>query len=53
VSLYLRLSVFRPLNKYFVPYCRFVPIKQLAAWWILEEIFDDICLFLEATFGKP
>lgn len=30
---------------------RFVSLKQLAAWWILEEIFDEICLFLETSFG--
>jgi ATP-binding cassette, subfamily A (ABC1), member 3 len=29
----------------------FVLIKHLAAWWLLEDTFDQICVFLGNTFG--
>jgi hypothetical protein len=29
-----------------------VMIKQLAAWVILEDSFDQICAFLGQTFGE-
>jgi ATP-binding cassette, subfamily A (ABC1), member 3 len=29
----------------------FVLIKHLAAWWLLEDTFDQICVFLGKTFG--
>jgi hypothetical protein len=29
-----------------------VLIKQLSAWFVLEDSFDKICLFLGKNFGK-
>lgn len=31
---------------------RHLQIKQLAAWWILEDAYDQICEFLTQSFGK-
>ena len=50
-SEHISTSFFRINSLIISPLPSFVTIKQLAAWWILEEAFDNICVFLGQSFG--
>jgi hypothetical protein len=49
---FLRISINNLIDFLYWLSISSVLIKQLSAWFILEDSFDKICLFLGKSFGK-